>query len=274
MSKAAIVIACAHHSEGRNHDYAQLPGLSDCVPPGVPGGFVDSIAGGGGLITLPAYYLAGLDPAWAGGSNKMSALFGTGVAAGKYIHKGHIDWRCGIASLLGSVPGSALGSWLLTILPGQYVKLGVVLALPLVAFFVIRQRDLRVKKALVPPEMSLPASFLIGLLIGSYDGLVGPGTGTFLMLCYVTLLGMTPLTASGTARLVNLGSNGQRHHHDHRGPGAVCPGLAGGPVQHPGQLPGASLAIQKGAPFIRALLLVVLGLLLIALLSDILPALF
>ncbi len=239
------------------------------------GGFVDSIAGGGGLITLPAYYLAGLDPAWAGGSNKMSALFGTGVAAGKYIHKGHIDWRCGIASLLGSVPGSALGSWLLTILPGQYVKLGVVLALPLVAFFVIRQRDLRVKKALVPPEMSLPASFLIGLLIGSYDGLVGPGTGTFLMLCYVTLLGMTPLTASGTARLVNLGSN----------VGSAITMIIAGRVLFALALPaalfsilgnflGASLAIQKGAPFIRALLLVVLGLLLIALLSDILPALF
>ncbi len=239
------------------------------------GGFIDSIAGGGGLITLPAYYLAGLDPAWAGGSNKMSALFGTGVAAGKYIHKGHIDWRCGIASLLGSVPGSALGSWLLTILPGQYVKLGVVLALPLVAFFVIRQRDLRVKKALVPPEMSLPASFLIGLLIGSYDGLVGPGTGTFLMLCYVTLLGMTPLTASGTARLVNLGSN----------VGSAITMIIAGRVLFALALPaalfsilgnflGASLAIQKGAPFIRALLLVVLGLLLIALLSDILPALF
>ena len=239
------------------------------------GGFVDSIAGGGGLITLPAYYLAGLDPAWAGGSNKMSALFGTGVAAGKYIHKGHIDWRCGIASLLGSVPGSALGSWLLTILPGQYVKLGVVLALPLVAFFVIRQRDLRVKKALVPPEMSLPASFLIGLLIGSYDGLVGPGTGTFLMLCYVTLLGMTPLTASGTARLVNLGSN----------VGSAITMIIAGRVLFALALPaalfsilgnflGASLAIQKGAPFIRALLLVVLGLLLIALLSDILPTLF
>ena len=239
------------------------------------GGFVDSIAGGGGLITLPAYYLAGLDPAWAGGSNKMSALFGTGVAAGKYIHKGHIDWRCGVASLLGSVPGSALGSWLLTILPGQYVKLGVVLALPLVAFFVIRQRDLRVKKALVPPEMSLPASFLIGLLIGSYDGLVGPGTGTFLMLCYVTLLGMTPLTASGTARLVNLGSN----------VGSAITMIIAGRVLFALALPaalfsilgnflGASLAIQKGAPFIRALLLVVWGLLLIALRSDILPALF
>lgn len=235
------------------------------------GGFIDSIAGGGGLMTLPAYYLAGLPPDWAGGSNKMSALFGTAVATGKYVSKGHVDWRCGIASLIGSVPGAAVGSWLLTVLPAQTVKTGVVLALPLVAFFVIRKRDLAVSRALVPPSLSLPASFLIGLLMGSYDGLVGPGTGTFLMIAYVSLLGMPVLRASGTARLVNLGSN----------VGSAITMIIAGRVLFALALPaalfsilgnalGASLAIKKGAPFIRALLLVVLGLLMTALLIEVL----
>ena len=238
------------------------------------GGFIDSIAGGGGLITLPAYYLAGLPPAWAGGSNKMSAFFGTAVAAGKYIKKGYVDWRCGIASLVGSVPGAMLGSWLLTALPGQFVKIGVVLALPLVAFFVIKKKDLSVSRALVPPRLSLPASFLIGLLIGAYDGLVGPGTGTFLMLCYVSLLGMQALPASGTARLVNLGSN----------LGSAVTMILAGRVLFALALPaalfsilgnslGAGLAIRKGAPFIRVLLLGVLGLLMAVLLAEILPEL-
>jgi len=237
------------------------------------GGFIDSIAGGGGLITLPAYYLAGLSPDWAGGSNKLSALFGTGVAAGKYISQGHVDWRCGIASLLGSVPGAALGAWLLTVLPGQTVRTGVVLALPLVAFFVIRKRDLTVSRALIPPGLTLPASFLIGLLMGAYDGLVGPGTGTFLMLAYVSLLGMPALRASGTARLVNLGSN----------VGSALTMMIAGRVLFALALPaalfsvlgnflGASLAIKKGVPFIRALLLVVLGLLLFALAGDVIRA--
>lgn len=234
------------------------------------GGFVDSIAGGGGLITLPAYYLAGLNPAWAGGSNKMSALFGTAVAAGKYIRRGHVDWRSGAASLAGSIPGAALGSWLLTKLPGQYVKIGVLLALPLVAFFVIKKKDLSVSRALVPPRFSLPASFLIGLLIGVYDGLVGPGTGTFLMLCYVSLLGMPALSASGTARLVNLGSN----------VGSAVTMILAGRVLYALALPaalfsilgnslGAGLAIKKGAPFIRVLLLAVLAMLLAALGWDV-----
>jgi uncharacterized membrane protein YfcA len=234
------------------------------------GGFIDSIAGGGGLLTLPAYYLTGLDPAWAGGSNKISAVFGTAVAAGKYIKKGHVDGRCGLASLAGSVPGAAMGSWLLTVLPGQYVKIGVLLALPLVAFFVFRKKDLSVSQALVPPRFGLAASFLIGLLIGSYDGLVGPGTGTFLMLCYVSLLGMPALSASGTARLVNLGSN----------LGSAITMMLAGRVLYALALPaalfsilgnvlGANLAIKKGAPFIRILLLVVLGMLLAALLWDV-----
>ena len=69
------------------------------------GGFIDSIAGGGGLITLPAYYLAGLPPALAAGTNKLSAVAGTAVATGKYVSKGLVEWKQGFASLLGAVPG-------------------------------------------------------------------------------------------------------------------------------------------------------------------------
>ena len=234
------------------------------------GGFIDSIAGGGGLITLPAYYLAGLPPALANGTNKLSALAGTSVAAGKYIASGHVSWRCGVASLVGSVPGASFGSFLLTRLPADYVKAGVILALPLVAFFVIKSRDLLPRKALIPASFTLPASFMIGLLIGLYDGLVGPGTGTFLMLAYVSLMGMDALPASGTARLVNLGSNFA----------SAVTMMASGHVLYLLALPaavfgilgnylGASLAIARGAPYIRKLLLIVLALLLTKLIADV-----
>ena len=236
------------------------------------GGFVDSIAGGGGLITLPAYYIAGLPPALAGGTNKFSAMSGTAMATARYAAAGKIDWPKGITALLGSVPGSALGAWLLTLIPGIYVKLGLILALPLVAVLVLKNKDLSTRAPLIGEKWSLPVCFFIGLLIGLYDGLVGPGTGTFLILAYVMFLGEEALTASGTAKLVNLGSNF----------GALITLILTGHVLYALALPaaafgiagnfaGSNLAIKNGAPFIRKLLLVVLALLLIKLLIDLLP---
>ncbi len=236
------------------------------------GGFVDSIAGGGGLITLPAYYIAGLPPALAGGTNKLSAMLGTTIATAKYATAKKIDWPKGLAALLGSVPGSALGAFLLTIIPGVYVKIGMILALPLVALLVFKNKDLSTRASLVGDAWRLPVCFLIGLLIGVYDGLVGPGTGTFLILAYVMLLGEEALTASGTAKLVNLGSNF----------GALVTLMSTGHVLYAlaipaaafgiaGNLLGANLAIKKGAGFIRKLLLLVLALLLLKLLWDLLP---
>ena len=238
------------------------------------GGFIDSIAGGGGLITLPAYLVAGLPPRLAAGSNKMSAFFGTAVATGKYVSKGLVVWRQGLASLIGAFPGAAFGSWLLTRIPEVYAKAGVVVALPLVAVMVLRNKSLTTRTALVPEGWALPACLGIGLAVGVYDGLIGPGTGTFLILAYVNLLGDEALMANGTAKLVNLCTN----------LGALLTLISTGNVLYGLALPaaafgvagnylGASLAIRKGAPFIRVLLLAVLGLLLIKLLSDVLPSL-
>lgn len=239
------------------------------------GGFVDSIAGGGGLITLPAYYIAGLPPALAGGTNKLSAFSGTAVATATYAKKGLIDWPAGLASALGSFPGAALGAFLLTLLPPVYVRAGLVLALPFVAFLVLKHKDLSVREPLIPKRWSLAACFAIGLLIGVYDGLVGPGTGTFLILAYVMLLGQEALVASGTAKLVNLASNlGALFLMMRTGHVLYALALPAAAFGIAGNLLGASLAIKKGAPFVRSLLLVVLGLLLMKLLADLLPVLF
>lgn len=234
-------------------------------------GFVDSVAGGGGLISLPAYYLAGLPPSLAGGTNKLSAVMGTAVSTVKYARNGYIDWRAGVASLLGAIPGAMLGAFLLTWLPETYVRAGVIIALPLVALVVLRNKDLSPRASLVPPRFALAACFAIGLVVGIYDGLVGPGTGTFLILAYVMLLGKEALMASGTAKLINLGSNlgalialvGTGHVLYALALPAAAFGIAG-------NLLGASLAIKKGAAFVRLLLLMVLGLLLLKLVMDLL----
>ena len=238
------------------------------------GGFIDSIAGGGGLITLPAYYLAGLPPSLAGGTNKLSAFSGTAISTARFAAGGLIHWKQGAASLLGAFPGAAFGAFLLTRVPAAYAKLGILLALPLVAVVVLRNRSLEPRPALVPPRLTLPACFAIGLVIGVYDGLVGPGTGTFLLLAYLTLMGDSALTANGTAKLVNLGTNlGSLISLILTGNVLFALALPAAAFGIAGNYLGASLAIQKGAPFIRVLLLVVLGLLMVKLLADAVPAL-
>ena len=189
----------------------------------------------------------------AGGSNKLSAMSGTAVATYKYASRELVDWRKGIASLLGSFPGSALGAYLLTLLPELYVRMGLVIALPFVALLVLRNKDLSQRSPLVPVQWTLPASFAIGLLVGVYDGLVGPGTGTFLILAYVMLLGEEALKASGTAKLINLGSNlgalGVLITTGHVLYALALPAAAFGMA---GNVLGTNLAIKKGALYPRA----------------------
>ena len=174
-------------------------------------------------------------------------------------------WASGLAA------GQLLGAALLMVLPAYYAKLGVLVALPLVALIVLIRKDSLTPRRRVPEGWSLPACFLIGLAIGLYDGLVGPGTGTFLQLLFVSLVGMAVLKASGAARLVNLCSN----------IGALIRFIAGGQVLFALALPaalfgmagnylGSTLAIRKGAGFIRVLLIAVLALLMAALAWDLL----
>ncbi len=230
---------------------------------------VDSVAGGGGLISLPAYYLAGLPPVLASGSNKMSATLGAIMATERYARAKKIPWREALVALLGAVPGSYLGAYLLALTPPDTARLIVVCALPLIAAFVLRRRELTPRKW-IPDNWSLPACALVGLVIGVYDGLIGPGTGTFLTLIFCSLLGMDLLMAAGSARLVNLGSN----------IGALAAMMLGGHVLYALALPaaafsiagsyiGSGLALKKGPTLIRKLLLIVLLLIFAKLLYDI-----
>ena len=234
-------------------------------------GFVDSIAGGGGLISLPAYYMAGLPPALASGTNKLAAAMGTSLAACHYGRCGRVNGAIAWPGAVGAFLCSALGALLMRQLPQTVVRYLVLGCIPVAAFFTLRGNGKMPKAPALSPGQVRLLSLLIGCAVGFYDGLVGPGTGTFLMIAYVSLLGMPVLRASGTARLVNLGSN----------VGSAITMIIAGRVLFALALPaalfsilgnalGASLAIKKGAPFIRALLLVVLGLLMAALLIEVL----
>ena len=232
-------------------------------------GFIDAIAGGGGLISLPAYYAAGLPPALAAGSNKLSGFMGTAVATYNYAKKGYMPWKVGLTSFAGSFVGSMGGAWLVTVLDPNIVKLGVLVALPLIAIFVLVNKDSLTPRERVPKDKQLIAAFLIGIIIGFYDGLVGPGTGTFLQLMFISILGMEALMASGAARLVNLGSNvGALLMYMNKGVVLYSLALPASLFGMLGNYLGSTLAIKRGTKVIRTLLVVVLVLLMAKIAYD------
>jgi len=235
-------------------------------------GLIDSVAGGGGLISLPAYMAAGLPPLQAAGTNKLSACLGTVASTTRFVRDRKVDWKAGLFAALGAFPGSWLGALLQQHIPQETIRLLMIVAIPLVAVIVLRKKDMN-GRCLVTDTFYRPMAFAIGLFIGFYDGLIGPGTGTFLILLFTMLLGMEAVMASGTAKIVNLTSNvaalcsyltnqPENVLFALALPAAVC-GIAGNWL-------GASLTVKKGVGFIRWMLLIVLVLLLAKMVLDVL----
>ncbi|WP_062228105.1 TSUP family transporter [Aureimonas frigidaquae] len=220
-------------------------------------GYVDAIAGGGGLITIPALLLGGIDPLSALGTNKLQSLFGSGSATLAYARKGHIE----VARLLPAAAlaclGSAAGALLATVLPPDLLgRILPFLLIGIALYFAFKpnlsdvDRDRRVS----------PMAFALFIvpLIGSYDGLFGPGTGSFFMIAFVALAGYGVLKATAHTKLLNFASN--------IGGFAVFAlsgsihwklGLAMGVAQFLGARLGAASAMRFGARLIRPLLVVI-----------------
>ena len=235
-------------------------------------GLIDSVAGGGGLISLPAYMAAGLSPLQAAGTNKLSACLGTVASTGRFVRDRKVDWKAGVFAALGAFPGSWLGALLQQHIPQETIRVLMIVAIPVVAVVVLRKKDME-GRLIVGETFYRPLAFAIGLAIGFYDGLIGPGTGTFLILMFTMLLGMEAVMASGTAKIVNLTSNvAALASYLANGadnilfalaiPAAIC-GMIGNYI-------GASLTVKKGVGFIRYMLLVVLVLLLAKMVMDVL----
>ncbi|MBQ8554981.1 MAG: TSUP family transporter [Clostridia bacterium] len=233
-------------------------------------GLIDSVAGGGGLVSLPAYYLAGLPPVLAAGTNKLSACLGTVASTTRFVRGKKVDWRAGLFAALGAFPGSWLGTLLLQHISEDTVRMLMIVAIPLVAAVVLRKREMT-GRCLVPEKGLRPMAFVIGLVVGFYDGLIGPGTGTFLILLFTMLLGMEAVMASGTAKVVNLTSNvAALISLLSTGNVAVMLGLPAALCGMAGNWLGAGLTMKRGAGFIRYMLLVVLVLLLAKMVLDVL----
>ena len=229
-------------------------------------GLVDAVAGGGGLISLPAYLLAGLPAHLAAGTNKFAMSFGTCTAAVKYLRSGKVAIKQACITALFSFAGAAMGTTLALHISETALRTAILVALPLVALFLFFNKGFgqNPQKKELSPVREVAYAALIGLFIGAYDGLIGPGTGTFLILCFTSLLGYDLILSSGCAKIANLASNlasllvyalGGSVLYALAIPAALCC-MAGGYL-------GARLAVNGGAKWVRLFIFLVLGMLFI-----------
>lgn len=236
-------------------------------------GLVDAMVGGGGLISVQAYMVAGLPPHLAVATNKCSSTLGTMMAVWEFFKSKKIHWLSAGVACVAALTGSPLGAVLNLHIDQKYLQWIIIIAVPLVALAIFCKKDFgtssRVDKVSKPTLIVI--SVLIGFIIGVYDGFFGPGTGTFLMLGFTIFAGFDLLTASGNAKIINLSSN----------IAALVTFALNGAVLWQVGLPtavfcmlgnwiGARLAVRKGIKAIRPALFVVLTLLMLKMLYDLL----
>jgi uncharacterized protein len=218
---------------------------------GAAGGFVDAIAGGGGLISLPALLWAGLPPQVALGTNKMQSTCGTSLAVWRYTHARLIDWSTLRLAVVVTFLASLAGTWLTVKTKPDVLARIVPGLLAGVAIYTALNPGLgRLKRA---PRLGITAFALcFGSLLGFYDGFFGPGTGSFWMLACVLGLGLPLEHATGTTKALNLTSNIASLL---TFAGAGCLRWEVGGVMIAGQLCGArlgsGLVLKNGAGIIR-----------------------
>jgi uncharacterized membrane protein YfcA len=233
-----------------------LPLLAGLAAVGAAAGFVDAIAGGGGLLTLPALMLTGLPPHLALGTNKGQSVFGTAAALTRFAHSPLLDRRRAWIGAGPALAGSAIGVLTVQAIPASTLAPIVMALLAAVAVFFVVRRTPRGSGSAVTRGWLLTALVAFGLAF--YDGFFGPGTGTFLIVVY-TLAWRDPLdAASANAKVVNFCSNL-----------AACVSFAAagmtvwslalpmGAGQLAGSWLGAHLTVRRGQPLVRGAVIVV-----------------
>lgn len=224
---------------------------------GLSAGFIDAIAGGGGLISVPALLWAGLPPQMALGTNKMQSTWGTLMAVRKYAKAGFISWQQVRLTVLITFVSAMSGAWVVMLISNAVLKMIVPWMLLGIAVYVLLSPGLG--KTAVKARLSLGGfACLAGSVLGFYDGFFGPGTGTFWTMACISLLGLELTRATAFTKVANLTSN----------MASLIIFVVGGRVNYEiavmmiaGQLIGgrlgAGMAIRHGAPFIRIIFITV-----------------
>ena len=233
-------------------------------------GLVDAIGGGGGLISLPAYLLAGLPVHRAIATNKLSSACGTALATFRFIREGLVNWKIAVPTILCAMGGSSLGANL-SIRASEAVMENILLAvLPVVAFIVLNPKifhDHDAAETVLNRKLWITA-LVSAFVVGIYDGFYGPGTGTFLIIAFTVFAKLDIRSANAQAKVINLTTNitsltifllsGQT---------VILLGLVAAACNMAGNYVGAGLAMRGGGKITRPVILLVLALLFLKILG-------
>lgn len=233
--------------------------------------FMDAIAGGGGIISVPTYLigLAGMPTYYALGTNKLSSGIGTFFSTARFIKQGYVNWKLAAPSIAFALLGSIGGTWLQHHTPDVVLKYLLLFVLPVVAFFTLRTRVWPDEPGDIPFPKQAAIVWIASLIIGAYDGYYGPGTGTFLMIIFIRLAKLDTRTAAGGVKVVNLSSNiGSIFTAWRAGYILFGVGLISAVFSILGHYLGAGLAIKNGSKIVKPTVIIVLILLTVKVLSE------
>ena len=235
-------------------------------------GLVDSIGGGGGLISLPAYLLAGVPVHQAIATNKLSSACGTTVTTLRFIRQGLVNWKIALPTIVFAMLGSSLGANLSMKMDEGIMENILFIVLPVVAIVVMNPKLFRDNE---DAQVQLNArlwitAILSAFFVGIYDGFYGPGTGTFLIIAFTVFAKMNTRAANAQAKVINLTTNlTSLTIFLLNGQALILLGLVGAACNMAGNYIGSGLAMTKGSKVTRPVIILVLVLLFLKVLGVI-----
>ena len=236
------------------------------------GGFVDAVAGGGGLISLPAYLIAGLPAHTAIGTNKVSSAMGTTLTTYKFWKQGFIELKLAALCAALALAGSTCGANLALLVSDRVFKILLLFILPLTAFYVFRSRRLDAAGGdPLSPRKTMAVAAVCAFVIGIYDGFYGPGTGTFLILLLTGVARMDLNSSAGITKVINLSTNvAALVTYLLNGKVYLTLGLVAGVFGVAGNWLGARSFTQNGSKIVKPLIGVVLAIFFVRILWEML----
>lgn len=234
-------------------------------------GLIDAIGGGGGLISIPAYLLAGLPAHTAVATNKMSSTCGTALATWRFIRAGLVNFKLAVPAVIAAIIGSSIGAHLSMMVNEKTLLAVLVIILPVAAFLVLNKNLFHDKGSdtVILNRRTYITATVAAFIVGCYDGFYGPGTGTFLIIAFTVFAKLGIKTSNAQAKVINLTTNitslvifflnGQ----------VLIPvGIAAALCNMAGGYIGAGLVMKNGSKIVKPSILIVLVLLIIKIISG------